>query len=60
MGFLGTAKNMLVSNTLFRMGGAAVLLSNKYMDGFRAKYSLYTTVRVHKVTVTYNYLFILF
>lgn len=31
---------------LFRCGGAAVLLSNRPMDGFRAKYKLLHTVRV--------------
>ena len=30
------------------MGGAAILLSNKFFDGFQAKYKLYATVRVHK------------
>ena len=39
---------MLVSNTLFRLGGAAMLLSNKWSDSWRAKYRLYCTVRVHK------------
>jgi len=34
-----------VQNTLFRVGGSAVLLSNKPMDGFRAKYKLLHTVR---------------
>jgi 3-ketoacyl-CoA synthase len=44
----GKVKSMLISNTLFRMGGAAILLSNKWKDGFRAKYQLNCTVRVHK------------
>jgi hypothetical protein len=38
-----------VSNCLFRMGGAAMLLSNKRRDRRRAKYDLLHTVRVHKV-----------
>jgi 3-ketoacyl-CoA synthase len=44
----GKVKSMLISNTLFRMGGAAILMSNKWKDGFRAKYKLNCTVRVHK------------
>lgn len=39
---------MLVSNCLFRMGGAAMLLSNRTRDSWRAKYRLLHTVRVHK------------
>lgn len=38
---------MLISNTLFRMGGCAVLLSNKKCFRDQAKYTLLTTVRVH-------------
>jgi len=41
----GNQKSMLLQNTLFRVGGAAMLLSNKLSDGFRAKYKLLTTVR---------------
>jgi 3-ketoacyl-CoA synthase len=40
---------MLVSNCLFRLGGAAILLSNKRKYARRAKYQLLHTVRVHKV-----------
>jgi 3-ketoacyl-CoA synthase len=39
---------MLVSNTLFRVGGAAILVSNKWWARWTAKYRLMTTVRVHK------------
>jgi len=46
--YLGDRKSMLISNTLFRMGGAAIFLSNKWSDSFRAKYQLVTTVRIHK------------
>jgi 3-ketoacyl-CoA synthase len=46
--YTGECKPMLVSNTLFRMGGAAILLSNKWVDRFAAKYKLCCTVRVHK------------
>ena len=39
---------MMISNTLFRCGGSAVLLSNRWADGFRAKYELMHTVRTHR------------
>lgn len=44
----GKKKAMLMSNTLFRMGGAAILLSNKWADGWNAKYQLQYATRVHK------------
>jgi len=44
--YLGEKRSMLVQNTLFRVGGAAIVLSNRPMDGFRAKYKLLHTVRV--------------
>lgn len=43
--YRGNRKDMLLQNTLFRVGGAAVLLSNKLQDGFRAKYKLLHSVR---------------
>ncbi|KAJ1298674.1 hypothetical protein BS78_01G471800 [Paspalum vaginatum] len=47
--YLGNHRPMLVSNALFRMGGAAVLLSNRRADGRgRAKYQLLHTVRTHR------------
>jgi len=46
--YLGNQKAMLVSNTIFRLGGAAIFLSNKWKDSWRAKYRLVATVRVHK------------
>lgn len=46
--YRGLEKSMLVTNTLFRMGGAAIMLTNKPKLAARAKYRLYTTVRVHK------------
>ncbi|PNX75996.1 3-ketoacyl-CoA synthase 11-like protein, partial [Trifolium pratense] len=46
--YMGNNKSMLVSNCLFRMGGAAILLSNKSADRRRAKYQLVHTVRTHK------------
>lgn len=39
---------MLVPNCLFRVGGAAVLLSNRSQDRFRSKYELTHLVRTHK------------
>ncbi|VVA94293.1 unnamed protein product [Arabis nemorensis] len=38
---------MLVTNCLFRVGGAAILLSNKSGDRRRSKYKLLHTVRTH-------------
>ncbi|XP_018480349.1 3-ketoacyl-CoA synthase 16 [Raphanus sativus] len=45
--YSGNNKSMLVTNCLFRVGGAAVLLSNLSKDRKRAKYKLVHTVRVH-------------
>ncbi|XP_078153922.1 putative 3-ketoacyl-CoA synthase 20 [Carex rostrata] len=47
-GYMGNNRSMLISNTLFRMGGAAILLSNRQSDRRRAKYQLIHTVRIHK------------
>ena len=44
--YLGAEKGLLLQNTLFRVGGAGIALSNKPIDGFRAKYKLLHTVRV--------------
>lgn len=46
--YFGNNRSMLVSNCLFRMGGAAILLSNKSSDRRRSKYQLVHTVRTHK------------
>ncbi|XP_050238787.1 3-ketoacyl-CoA synthase 1 [Mercurialis annua] len=46
--YFGEDKSMLLPNCLFRMGGAAVLVSNKSRDKARAKYQLVHTVRTHK------------
>ncbi|KAL0923870.1 hypothetical protein M5K25_004651 [Dendrobium thyrsiflorum] len=46
--YYGNNRSMLVSNCLFRMGGAAILLSNKRSDRRRSKYQLVHTVRTHK------------
>ncbi|ERN16398.1 3-ketoacyl-CoA synthase 11 [Amborella trichopoda] len=46
--YFGNDRSMLVSNCLFRMGAAAVLLTNKGRDRHRSKYQLVHTVRTHK------------
>ncbi|CAL5347278.1 unnamed protein product [Camellia sinensis] len=46
--YFGNNRSMLVSNCLFRMGGAAILLSNRSSDRCRSKYQLIHTVRTHK------------
>ncbi|KAG7020707.1 3-ketoacyl-CoA synthase 1, partial [Cucurbita argyrosperma subsp. argyrosperma] len=46
--YFGSDRSMLISNCLFRMGGAAVLLSNKHSDRSRSKYELIHTIRTHK------------
>jgi len=46
--YFGNDRTKLVSNCLFRMGGAAVLLSNKRFGKRKAKYELQHTVRTHK------------
>ncbi|KAJ4840348.1 3-ketoacyl-CoA synthase 11 [Turnera subulata] len=46
--YRGNERSMLVTNCLFRVGAAAVLLSNKFSDRRRSKYRLVHTVRTHK------------
>lgn len=46
--YFGNERSMLVSNCLFRMGGAAILLSNRRSDRWRSKYQLVHTVRTNK------------
>ncbi|KAK6793202.1 hypothetical protein RDI58_006655 [Solanum bulbocastanum] len=46
--YFGNNRSMLVSNCIFRMGGAAILLSNRSSDRRRSKYQLIHTVRTHK------------
>ncbi|XP_062023189.1 3-ketoacyl-CoA synthase 4-like [Rosa rugosa] len=46
--YLGNKKSMLIQNCLFRVGGSAVLLSNKPSDRRRAKYKLVHVVRTHR------------
>ncbi|GAA0155098.1 hypothetical protein LIER_38017 [Lithospermum erythrorhizon] len=46
--YFGNDRSMLLCNCIFRMGGAAMLISNKPRDKSRAKYQLVHTVRSHK------------
>ncbi|KAL0378074.1 UNVERIFIED_CONTAM: 3-ketoacyl-CoA synthase 6 [Sesamum radiatum] len=46
--YKGSERAMLLPNCLFRMGTAAILLSNKWRDSVRAKYKLVHVVRTHK------------
>ncbi|KAJ0939406.1 putative very-long-chain 3-oxoacyl-CoA synthase [Helianthus annuus] len=46
--YFGNKKSMLIPNCLFRVGGSAVLLSNKSVDRSRAKYQLVHVVRTHR------------
>lgn len=45
--YFGNDRSMLMPNCLFRVGGAAMLLTNKRRESFRAKYQLLHTVRTH-------------
>ncbi|KAL9299603.1 3-ketoacyl-CoA synthase 9 [Arabidopsis thaliana] len=49
--YFGNKKAMLIPNCLFRVGGSAILLSNKGKDRRRSKYKLVHTVRTHKGAV---------
>ncbi|GAA0165501.1 hypothetical protein Leryth_013703 [Lithospermum erythrorhizon] len=46
--YQGSERAMLLPNCLFRMGGAAILLSNKRRESSRSKYRLVHVVRTHK------------
>ncbi|XP_010498362.1 PREDICTED: 3-ketoacyl-CoA synthase 4 [Camelina sativa] len=46
--YFGNKKSMLIPNCLFRVGGSAVLLSNKSRDKRRSKYRLVHVVRTHR------------
>lgn len=53
--YLGNSRSMLLSNCLFRVGGAAVLLSNRRADRRHSKYQLLHTVRTHKAADDRSY-----
>ncbi|GAA0172408.1 hypothetical protein LIER_41328 [Lithospermum erythrorhizon] len=53
--YMGKERSMLLPNCLFRMGGAALLLSNKMSDKRRAKYRFLRVVRTHKGAVEKAY-----
>ncbi|KAE8690792.1 3-ketoacyl-CoA synthase 6 [Hibiscus syriacus] len=46
--YQGKERAMLLPNCLFRMGGAAILLSNRRSERWNAKYRLVHVVRTHK------------
>ena len=46
--YSGNNRSMLITNCLFRMGAAAILLSNQSSDRHHSKYQLIHTVRTHK------------
>lgn len=48
--YLGNDRGFLLQNILFRCGGAAVMLSNKWTDAFRAKFKLLHCVRTQYVS----------
>jgi len=48
--YLGNERSFLLQNTLFRCGGAAMLLSNKWTDGHRAIFKLFHVVRTQYVS----------
>ncbi|KAK9066912.1 hypothetical protein SSX86_014236 [Deinandra increscens subsp. villosa] len=51
----GNEREMLLPNCLFRLGGAAVFLSNKRRERRRAKYKLVNVVRTHKASDEKSY-----
>jgi len=53
--YLGKEKSMLISNTLFRLGGAGILLSNRGADRRLARFQLMHTVRTHSGAVDLAY-----
>jgi predicted naringenin-chalcone synthase len=48
--YLGNERGFLLQNTLFRCGGAAIILSNKWTDALRAKLKLLHIVRTQYVS----------
>ena len=48
--YLGNDRGFLLQNTLFRVGGAAMILSNRWTDAFRARFKLLHVVRTQYVS----------
>jgi len=48
--YLGNERGFLLQNTLFRCGGAAIVLSNKWTDSYRAIFKLLNVVRTQYVS----------
>jgi 3-ketoacyl-CoA synthase len=46
--YRGNERALMLQNALFRCGGAAIMLTNKWSESWRCKYQLMHTVRVHK------------
>ncbi|CAK0756185.1 hypothetical protein CVIRNUC_002434 [Coccomyxa viridis] len=53
--YFGNERSMLIPNCLFRVGGAAMVLSNRSTDYWRAKYELLHVVRTHLGACTASY-----
>jgi 3-ketoacyl-CoA synthase len=53
--YFGNVKSMLIPNCLFRVGGTALLLSNKSNDKRRSKYKLKHLVRTHRAADDKSY-----
>jgi 3-ketoacyl-CoA synthase len=53
--YQGNDRSFLITNTLFRVGGAAILLSNKATDRGVSKYKLLHSVRTHMGSVDSSY-----
>jgi len=51
----GNDRSMLITNTLFRLGGAVVLLSNRRSDRARSRYKLLHSIRTHMGSVDESY-----
>ncbi|XP_021897116.1 3-ketoacyl-CoA synthase 20-like [Carica papaya] len=48
--YFGNNRSMLLTNCLFRVGGAAILLSNRSSDHYRAKYQLFCSLRTQNAS----------
>eukprot|EP00428_Durinskia_dybowskii_P064343 CAMPEP_0170377026 /NCGR_PEP_ID=MMETSP0117_2-20130122/12047_1 /TAXON_ID=400756 /ORGANISM="Durinskia baltica, Strain CSIRO CS-38" /LENGTH=545 /DNA_ID=CAMNT_0010632285 /DNA_START=123 /DNA_END=1760 /DNA_ORIENTATION=- len=48
--YMGNDRGFLLQNILFRVGGAAMILSNKWTDAFRARFKLLHVVRTQYIS----------